>query len=97
MAAVKLISIQKYAFPLYWVLIVVLPLDNDAIPFSTRGESVRDREEERERGKTEREGTGEMKAINKVYPGSCALAEEGKKKLNKQGVRQRIGHHRSML
>lgn len=52
MAAVKLISIQKYAFPLYWVLIVVLPLDNDAIPFSTWGESVRDREEERERGKT---------------------------------------------
>lgn len=49
MAAGKLIGIQKDAFPLYWVLIVVLPLDNDAMPFSTWEESVRDREEKRER------------------------------------------------
>lgn len=46
---------------------------------------------------TARGGTEEMKVRNKVYPGSCALAEEGEKKLNKQGVRQRIGHHRSVL
>lgn len=37
-----------------------------------------------------------MEGINTAYPASCALEGEGRKKLNKQGVRQRIGHHRSV-
>lgn len=68
------LAYRKYAFPLYWVLIVVLPQDNDAMPFFTWNKAVRDREENRERRAAWRGGTDEM---NKVYPCSCALAEEG--------------------
>lgn len=45
LAVLKLISIEKYAFPLYWVLIAVLLLEHVALAFPTQEESVSDREE----------------------------------------------------
>lgn len=48
-AIMKLISIEKYAFPLYWVLIAVLLLKHVALAFPTQEESVSDREEKRMR------------------------------------------------
>lgn len=104
------LAYRNMPFPLYWVLIVdfsdwMAASPRIMMPYHPPyGESQPEM-------KGKREETEEMKAMshsftplpppsffwqlkNKVYPGSCVWAGEGK--LNKYGVRQRIGHHRSL-
>ena len=104
------LAYRNVLFPLYWLLIVDFSdwmAASPRIMMPYRPPYGKSQSEK----KGKREETEEMKAIshsftplpppsffwqlkNKVYPGSCVWAGEGK--LNKYGVRQGIGHHRSL-
>lgn len=85
----ELISILKYAFPLYWALIVVSPPGYDP-PAASRcwkeGKLVRE---------VKKRGDAEMGATKTASGASYAAV--GRWNKNHQGVWWRIGHHQSGL
>lgn len=62
-AAEKLISIEKYAFPLYWVLIVAPPL-HTIVRMRRGGEKQKRQKKKKERSEAQRGDTWEMEGIN---------------------------------